>query len=137
MGNRLTRQRDEDLRHLGLTSGQAVALQFIEGHPGCQISDIAADLETTHQAARTLVDRLRAKGLVEVYASDSDGRARSITLSEDGSRRCGDIRRVGSDTAAASLSVLDRDERAALMSMLRRVSDNLRRCWLWSPGQDT
>lgn len=125
VGGRLSRERDRDLKGLGLTSNQSTTLLYLQSHPGCQITDLRDRLEITHQAARTLVERLKAKGLVDVVTSDTDGRARSINLSEDGMRLCAEIRKVGADTASHSLSSLTPEERSQLMALLRKVSENL------------
>lgn len=121
---RLSHERDNDLKVLGLTSNQSTALLFIHYHPGCQISDIGNHLDTSHQAARTLVERMSTKGLLVVEASDTDGRAKSIRLSDEGERKFRKILEVGGHTAANSLSVLSQDERRMLDKLLRKISNN-------------
>lgn len=126
VGNGLSRERDEDLRSFGLTSNQSTAILYLDSNPGCQISDLRNHLRTSHQAACTLVDRLRAKGLVEVSASDSDGRAKSIYLSDEGRDKCAEIKRQGGSTASKALNILTPEERVQLNALLDKLSNNLR-----------
>lgn len=127
VGAKLSRERDEDLKVLQLTGSQSLALLYLEQNPRCQITDLSAHLEISHQAARTLVDRLRTKELVDVDVSDSDGRARSITLTDIGAEKCAEIRRVRLDTASHSLSSLTHEERMIMLSLLDKISRNLQR----------
>lgn len=126
VGNGLSRERDEDLRSIDLTSNQSTAILYLDSNPGCQISDLSNHLRTSHQAACTLVERLKAKGLVDVSISDSDGRAKSVSLTADGREKCAEILRIGGSTASEALSVLSPDERRQLANLLDKVSDNLR-----------
>lgn len=125
VGSMLSRERDEDLKALGLTSAQSTILLYLENHPGCQITDLREVLETSHQASRTLVERLKAKGLVEVETSDSDGRARCVYLTPEGRESCASIRRVGMDRSSRALRDLTPTERAELMELLQKVRRNL------------
>lgn len=126
VGNKLSRERDGDLESLGLTSNQSTALFYVQSHSMCQISDLAAHLETSHQAARTLVERMNAKNLLNIRMSETDGRAKSLCLSELGQKKYEEILEVGGHTASMSLSVLSTDERRVLRKLLRKISDNPR-----------
>ncbi len=125
VAGRLSRERDADLKLFGLTSNQANALLYLESNEGCQITDLRDHLEISHQAASMLVGRLRDKGLLEVDLSDSDGRARCLSLSGSGIEKCAEIRRVGGDTASHALSNLTPEERAELRRILGKISENI------------
>ena len=83
-GREVTRRRDAHAASLGLTSSQADALTFIREHPGCMIADLGSYSGSSHQAARTLVERLRERELIEVSVSDRDARARVLEITPRG-----------------------------------------------------
>ena len=73
-GREVTRRRDAHAASLGLTSSQADALTFIREHPGCMIADLGAYSGSSHQAARTLVERLRESGIEVITDAEAGQR---------------------------------------------------------------
>lgn len=125
VGAKLSLERDQDLKALDLTSGQSTSLLFIESHPGCPITELSEHLETTHQATRTLVERMKAKGLLETAVSERDARAKSINLTDKGRALCVELRRLGGDRASRALKDLTLAERDELRRILNKINSNL------------
>ncbi len=118
VGGKLFRERDMNLRRLNLTSNQSTTMLYLEVNPGCQIASLRDCLEISHQAARTMVERLKSKGLLDMVVFNSDGRAKNTNLTDEGKRMCAEIRRMGVDTASHSLSSLAPEERSQLLVLL-------------------
>lgn len=78
LANQILRNRNEDLKELEITAEQADALRFFQGHPGCSAVDLKAHLGITHQAARAIVERMAARGLVQTEVSKTDARYRDV-----------------------------------------------------------
>lgn len=126
VGRMMMQGRDRDLTDLDLTSIQADALIFFDGSPGSQINGLRDHLEVSHQAACGLVDRMRAKGLLDVEVSGDDARAKTVTLSEGGRRVCSELKARGSSAGHAAFDCLTGEEIEALSATLDRIEVRLR-----------
>ncbi len=100
---------------------------YLEANLGYQVADLRDCLEIFHRAIRTLVERFKSKGLLDVVVSNFDSRARSINLTDEGRRMCVEIRRMGADAALYSLSSLAPEERSQLFVFLWKVFENRER----------
>lgn len=127
-GNEVRRVRDQNAKDLGLTSAQADAMMVISKSPNCHIVDLCTALGTSHQAACTLIERLKDKGLVEVSASRSDARAKDIKLTYKGEAILASFLERGLKRNGAMLSGFTDHEVADLRRMLDRIQYNLRGC---------
>ncbi|MDO5861529.1 MAG: MarR family winged helix-turn-helix transcriptional regulator [Thermoplasmata archaeon] len=126
-GREVKKKRDSNAASLGLTSSQADALAFVIANPGCSISDLRNALESSHQAAAAIVDRMRDAGLIETSVSEQDARVRILTPTGKGELVYGEFVDMGVDVNGNLLDGISEDDAGELRSMLSRMLDNLRR----------
>jgi DNA-binding MarR family transcriptional regulator len=108
------------LEQAGITTAQAAALAAIRERPGLSQRGLARSLDQSEPAITTLVRRLIAAGLVNRTVDPSDGRARTLVLTDSGAAA---LRR-----ASAAFAVINEHIDAQLTSEeIRQVADALRR----------
>jgi DNA-binding MarR family transcriptional regulator len=71
-----------------------------------------------------MVERLRAKGLVETGADPADSRRRIVALTDAGRALLDELVPLDRQSTEDALAPLDPAERAALYGLLRRLCDN-------------
>lgn len=125
IGNVLSNTRSEDLKQYDLTPVQSEALLFYLSHPGASILDLKEYLEISHQAARNLIERLKAKHLVYAETSPEDARYRTIYLTQHGTRTCDELMSMGSHVGRNLLQGLSEAERRELLRLLLKLNDTL------------
>ncbi len=69
-----------------------------------------------------VVDRLKAKALVELSSDPNDKRRTMISLSESGMRIIVDLKNIGHNITKESLSPLSQSEQAALIKLLKKIT---------------
>jgi MarR family transcriptional regulator, lower aerobic nicotinate degradation pathway regulator len=84
-------------------------------------SQIAEALGMTRGAISKLDDRLAAKGLIEIGASDTDGRQQVVRLSRRGRELVPRLAALADENDAAFFGVLDSHEQATLRRLLARL----------------
>jgi DNA-binding MarR family transcriptional regulator len=72
------------LEQAGVTTAQAAALAVIQERPGVSQRGLARSMHQSEPAITTLVRRLIAAGLVNRTVDPSDGRARTLVLTDSG-----------------------------------------------------
>ncbi len=98
---------------------------------GATISDLAAHLDVTRQAASQLVDELEAKGYVERRPHPADGRARLVVLTERGWACTRAAEQAAAEVARNWAGVLGEDRLRGLAADLGRLAPpgRLRPAW--------
>lgn len=124
-GNEVTRAKDRNAALVGLTSGQADALRYISGNDGCRVSDLRSHMGASHQAACGVADRLEAKGFVSSRTDESDGRAKSLRITPEGTAAMERFLEMGVIGNSRILEGLSADDRKELGRMLDTVIANL------------
>jgi DNA-binding MarR family transcriptional regulator len=89
---------------------------------GATVSDLAAHLGVTRQAASQLVDELAAKGYVERRPHPDDGRARLVVLTERGWACTRAADQAAAETIGTWASVVGEDRLQALRDDLARIA---------------
>jgi len=69
-----------------------------------------------------VVDRLKAKGLVQTRADLKDKRRMSISLTDAGHQMMDDLKRAGHKISALTLDPLSEAESQTLVTLLRKIS---------------
>lgn len=80
LANQIIRNRNEDLKGLGLTAEQADALRFFQGSSNRSAVDLKEHLGISHQATRAIVERMVAKDLLMTKISQTDARYKKYRL---------------------------------------------------------
>jgi DNA-binding MarR family transcriptional regulator len=98
---------------------------------GATISDLAAHLDVTRQAASQLVDELEVKGYVIRRPHPADGRARLVVLTERGWACTRAAEQAAAEVARNWAGVLGEDRLRALTADLGRLAPpgRLRPVW--------
>ena len=83
---RLSRQTSKPLSDVGVKPAQATALVYLGYHNGCQLSELADGVGSNNAAVTGLVSRMEKSGLVTRRTMQSDGRGKTVHLTEKGLR---------------------------------------------------
>lgn len=81
---RLSRQAGLALSEIGIKPAQATALVYLGYHNGCQLSELAEGVGHNNSAITGLVSRMEKAGFVSRRALQSDGRGKSVHLTDRG-----------------------------------------------------
>ena len=124
---RLCSKRFDELAKssLDLTRAQCRALAYLSHFGDVNQARLADLLEVAPISAGRLLDRMEEGGWIERFSNPDDRRERTVRMTAKAEGALGKARRVGDAVAAEALAGLDADERAQLISLLRRVRVNL------------
>jgi DNA-binding MarR family transcriptional regulator len=124
---RLCSKRFDELAKssLDLTRAQCRALAYLSHFGDVNQARLADLLEVAPISAGRLLDRMEEGGWIERFSNPDDRRERTVRMTAKAEGALGRARRVGDSVAAEALAGLDADERAQLISLLRRVRVNL------------
>lgn len=81
---RLSRQAGQALATINIKPAQATALVYLGYHNGCQLSELAQGVGHNNSAITGLVSRMEKSGFVTRRALQSDGRGKSVHLTDKG-----------------------------------------------------
>lgn len=123
-GREIKKARDKNASSLGITSDQADALAFVCNNPGCNVKDLMGCMETSHQAACGIAERLESKGLI---ASDQDGRVKHLEPTEAGKDTIRRFFELGERCNRDVFGSLTDEESQELERLMSEVLSNLRR----------
>lgn len=98
------------------------ALTMIAAHPGSTQQELVAATEIDPSTMVQIIDALEAAGLAERRAHDTDRRKRAIHLTDAGTRRLQQARKVVAGMHEELFGALSQDERATLHRLLRRMA---------------
>lgn len=124
IANKITAQRNEQVKKLGLTAEQADALVFFHNHPGESINGLKDELRVRHQTASGIVNRLKAKKLIHLTQSKDDKRARRISLTNAGERVFEQLQASGGETGDGLLQGMNEDDQREFMRLLEQADRN-------------
>lgn len=122
LGNRLISTRNEELKHIDLTSSQSETLLFFGRYDGAKILDLKEYLNVSHQAAQKIVDRMREKGFLRISISADDARAKSVSLTENGKQLYAYLKNNGEDVGRKLLNNLSEEEKETLCLLLDKIT---------------
>lgn len=127
IGNQLNNARDEYLKKKNITSVQSETLLFYFSNQGKSITDLKEHLQVSHQAARKLVDKLKAKGYLYIVFSKKDARVAEVFLTDKGSEICSTLINDGTRGGADLLKGFSLAEKEKLLSFLMRMAENVKK----------
>lgn len=81
---RLSRQAGLALSQISIKPAQATALIYLGYHNGCQLSELADGVGHNNSAITGLVSRMEKSGFVTRKALQSDGRGKSVHMTDKG-----------------------------------------------------
>ena len=104
-----------------MTSVQFAALDAIAGQPGIDQASLAATISFDRATIGGVIDRLESKGLVRREVSESDRRARLLSLTKDGAKLLAACRPVVEALQPEILGVLSRAERKTFLTLAHKA----------------
>lgn len=113
----------ERLRPLALTPPQAGVLRLLARSPGQSQRELADALEMHPPRLVALIDELQGRGLVARERDPHDRRNYAISLTDEGRQLLAELGRVAREHELAITSGLDEQERAQLLTLLRRLAE--------------
>ena len=116
---------DDFIRSLaewGMTPSRFSALVIIANNPGLKLTELAAILAIARSGSVLLINTLEGASLVERRASPTDKRAWGLYLTANGSKILGQVTAAVAEHDARLSSVLSAQERATLMTLLRKLA---------------
>jgi DNA-binding MarR family transcriptional regulator len=116
----------ERIRPLGLTPPQAGVLRLLALVPGQSQRDLAAALGMHAPRLVALIDELERRALVSRERDPNDRRNYAISLTDQGRELFADLGQSARDHELAMTSGLDANERAQLLTLLRRLAEEQR-----------
>lgn len=119
----LRARMDDELRAVGLSTGQYALLSAIGEAPGSSGAELARLCFITPQSVNGLIAGLVQAGLIERRASATHGRIIETTLSASGRARLKAAHRIVFAIEDEMLGLLDRSQRRELAGLLRQCID--------------
>jgi DNA-binding MarR family transcriptional regulator len=122
----LHRCSDMQFGKLGVTADQFVLLSTLArgGHALTQ-RELAARMPSDPSTVRAMLVLLEGRGFVSRNTHPTDGRARTVALTESGQRKFRQIFKAGQTIRDQMVSSLSAAETRSLVRLLRRVSKSL------------
>ena len=105
-----------------LTPVQYAALTTIAETPGMDQASLAGAIAYDKATLGGVVDRLAGKGLIERRKSETDRRARTLTITAQGETLLARVHPVVRALQDDILAGLDRDEKAQLLKLLTKTT---------------
>ena len=125
LANQIIRNRNEDLKGLGITADQADTLLFFQSGSNRSAVDLKQHLGVTHQAARAVIERMVTKGLLQTRVSQSDARYREVSLTPRGLKLLDIMRENCTHTGNQLLSSMTAADKEKFVSLITQALDNL------------
>ena len=121
----LHRRSDLQFAKLGVTADQFVLLATLaRGHALTQ-RELAARMPSDPSTVRAMLVLLEEQGFVSRNTHPTDGRARTVALTESGLRKFRQVFKAGQAIRDQMVSSLTTEETKSLVKLLRRVSESL------------
>ena len=112
------------LQSLQITPTQFAVVALVGANKGLTQRALAAAVGTDQSTLVSLLDKLQARGWLGRRRSEHDRRYHVLTLTADGASQLRQLKRAVRRQDAKLSGALSADERATLMSLLRRVNHN-------------
>ena len=126
LANALITTRNEHIKNLHLTTGQADALMFFCDYPQSSISDLSNFEHIKHQSAQMITRRLVQKGYVKLKPNPADKRIKLVSLTNSGFKMREKLCKNGSRTGGKVLNTLSPSERKEFIALLETAINNLK-----------
>ncbi|QBJ96258.1 MarR family transcriptional regulator [Rhodococcus sp. ABRD24] len=108
-------------RPVGLTAAWWQVLGAVLSQP-LSVADIAREMGITRQSVQRVADLLVARGLAEYQPNPAHRRAKLVTPTHDGRQAVAEIGPAHAGFAARLVEAMGRDELAATLAAIRRLS---------------
>jgi DNA-binding MarR family transcriptional regulator len=107
-----------------LTAAQFVALCAVQENQGCSLNDIVKTTAIDQATIRGVVERLKARSLIEVSADPSDGRKVLVSATEAGHALIARTVPFAREVTERTYGSLNPGEQVALQYLLRKMLES-------------
>jgi DNA-binding MarR family transcriptional regulator len=121
----LRRQCDAALKATGISMAQYSTLRALDEHPEASAAELARLCFVTRQSLQDVLTGLRTAGLIENADAEPRGRAQSLALTRQGSRRLRVAHEAVFTVEAVMLQGISVRERRSLAEALLRCAENM------------
>src|SRR5690349_15482837 len=121
----LHRCSDNQFKKLGVTADQFVLLATLARGQALTQRELAARMPSDPSTVRAMLVLLEERGLVARNTHPTDGRARTVALTDSGLRKFRQVFKAGQAIRDQMVSSLTAAEARSLVKLLRRVSESL------------
>jgi DNA-binding MarR family transcriptional regulator len=121
----LHRRSDMQFAKLGVTADQFVLLATLARGRALTQRELAARMPSDPSTVRAMLVLLEERGLVSRNTHPTDGRARTVALTESGLRKFRQGFKAGQAIREQMVSSLTAEETRSLVKLLRRVAESL------------
>jgi DNA-binding MarR family transcriptional regulator len=121
----LRRRCDAALKPTGLSMAQYAVLRALADHPEASAAELARLCFVTRQSLHDVLAGLRAEALIETVDASRRGRARSLTVSQLGSKRLAAGHDAVFGVESTMLHGVSAGERRRLADVLTCCAENL------------
>lgn len=111
----------------GLLPGQPKVLEYVIAHENCTQADICEAWDLDKSTLSGIIARMERDGLIIIRRDESDKRRTCLTVTEKGRTLYGQMDEFLRDLNDKALAGFSDEEYEQLLSMLRRLKDNLNR----------
>lgn len=115
-------------QEIELTRAQCRLLVYLTAHGELRQTDLATLADVTPMTVARMIDRMEAAGWVKRQADPADRRAFRVAVTDKADDRLDAALALGDDLTAKMTEGFSDDEKATLLSMLKRVRVNLAAC---------
>jgi DNA-binding MarR family transcriptional regulator len=121
----LRRQCDASLKATGISMAQYSTLRALDEHPEASAAELARLCFVTRQSLQDVLTGLRTAGLIENADAEPRGRAQSLALTRQGSRRLRAAHEAVFAVEAVMLQGISAQDRRSVAEALLRCADNI------------
>jgi DNA-binding MarR family transcriptional regulator len=121
----LRRQCDAALKATGISMAQYATLRALDEHPEASAAELARLCFVTRQSLQDVLTGLRTAGLIENADAEPRGRAQSLALTRQGSRRLRAAHEAVFAVEAVMLRGISPRERRSVAEALLSCAKNL------------
>jgi DNA-binding MarR family transcriptional regulator len=133
----LHRRSDLQFAKLGVTADQFVLLATLARGRALTQRELAARMPSDPSTVRAMLVLLEERGFVSRNTHPTDGRARTVALTESGLRKFRQVFKAGQAIRDQMVSSLTTEETKSLVKLLRRVSESLADATMLSAAAST
>lgn len=126
LANQILKSRNKHLKELNITAEQADSLTFFYFNDNKSISDLKDYLHISHQTARGIVKRLEEKGFLKLAVAETDGRYKTVSITEKGSHIVEHLKQNGTHTGYRLLSGMTKTEQEQFSALILRALENMK-----------
>jgi DNA-binding MarR family transcriptional regulator len=121
----LRRQCDAALKATGISMAQYSTMRALDEHPEASAAELARLCFVTRQSLQDVLTGLRTAGLIENADAEPRGRAQSLALTRQGSRRLRAAHEAVFAVEDVMLQGISTRERRSVAEALLRCADNM------------